>query len=91
MCFFCWSQQKPFHIAHIADMEEDILHSYPYLPENRYNVLYTVLLCGSCHMKIDNTWRHESPFYLAFMKAFRERKQRIESQPQQTIVPEVSP
>lgn len=84
-CFFCFTQQKPFDIAHVGDWDKSGLHHFPYLPENRYSTLYTVLLCRSCHMKLDNTHRRDSPFYQGFIRAFRERFEKIKKAPQASL------
>ena len=72
-CFFCWSHQRPFHIAHIDDWDANGSHGYPYNEENRYDPRFILLLCNSCHSKMDSTWSHDSPWFKALIKAYRER------------------
>jgi hypothetical protein len=72
-CFFCWSQQPSLHIAHIDFYDEKGVFHYAYELDTMHSVKHLVLLCDSCHGKIDKAASSESPFKTAFMLAFKER------------------
>ena len=77
-CFFCWSHQGPMHIAHVDDYKVNGTHSFPYEENNRYDPRFLVLLCNSCHSKLDSTWYRDSPWHRALMTAYRARRARLE-------------
>ena len=72
-CFFCWSQQPGLHIAHIHFYDEDGNYHYAYELPTMHSVKQLVLLCASCHGKVDKAYSSESPFKKGFMLAFKER------------------
>jgi hypothetical protein len=77
-CFFCWSQQPGLAIAHVSllnDLAADEFYAYDL--DKVHNPIWLVLLCPSCHGKLDNAFYRESPWHQAFYKVFKERQERL--------------
>ena len=72
-CFFCWSQQPGLNIAHIDFHDEEGEFHYAYELDTMHSINHLVLLCKSCHGKIDKAYSSQSPLKKAFMIAFKER------------------
>lgn len=72
-CFFYWSQQPSLHIAHIDYYDDNGGFHHAYELDTMHSVKHLVLLCDSCHGKVDKAASSNSPFKKAFMSVFKER------------------
>ena len=76
-CFFCWSQQPGLHIAHIDFYDEQGVFHYAYELTTMHSTEHLLLLCDSCHGKVDKAASSQSPFKTAFMSAFKDRAKEL--------------
>ncbi len=80
-CFVCHSTQKPFHIHHYLERTKEGFHR----TGKEYNPAYLILVCPSCHGKIESmglTFRagdSTSPLAKAIITAFAERKKNFQN------------